>query len=117
MGTTKKIEDIREATDIFLRGSICLSDIPKDCIYVSPNNGKKYISIVISKMKEADTFRDRVTTHDIKLSVSREDKARGQFDVRLGKLQEYKFMKDEEVASPQPPVNNNNSNEVDDLPF
>ena len=36
--------------------SICLTDLPKEFIKTYEKNGKKYISLTVSKRKEADKY-------------------------------------------------------------
>ena len=44
----------------FLSGSICVTDIPEAHVKVA-KNGKKYLNITISKMKEPDKFGNDYT--------------------------------------------------------
>lgn len=81
-----KVERIEDATDIYLRGSICLSDVPKDMIYISPKNGKKYLSVIITKCDEMKWGK----SHEVKTAPTQDDKARGVSPRGLGLLSEWK---------------------------
>lgn len=117
MAKNKKVETIEEATDIFLTGSICLSDIPKNLIYVSEKNGKKYIRITISK--KSQLFYGN--THQVQYSPTREEREGGINPIDIGNLVEWKKMDEQppEVkktakASPAPQTKSEDTN---DLPF
>lgn len=84
-----KVEKIEEASDIFLTGSICLSNIPQESIYIA-SNGKQYANIIVKKMKQVNIFNEKVTTHEVFFSVGQSAKQKGEFDVSLGRLCEWK---------------------------
>ena len=67
----------------FMTGSICLTDIPKEWIKRAEKNGKLYLSINVSAVKEPK-FDD---THIVKASIKLED---GSYDsVIIGNLREH----------------------------
>lgn len=55
--------------ELNLKGSICLTDIPKDLI-VTANNGKKYLNIFIRSRKEPSKYGK---THYIRCSKKLND--------------------------------------------
>ena len=79
--------------------SLCVSDIPRDKIFVA-ENGKKYISICVSELRQPDQYEN---THCVFIRQSKEERER----------------KDARPAEPTPdqvsdlPVADN----TDDLPF
>ena len=81
-----KVERIEDATGIYLRGSICLSDIPKEMIFTSPKNGKKYVAITVTKCGEMKWEH----SHEIKTSPNRDESARGVYPKSFGLLKEWK---------------------------
>lgn len=94
----------------FIRCSLCLTDIPKEAIRKA-ENGKLYLSIVVSEKKEADQYGN---THYIALSQTKEQREAGEKRVYLGDGKAYvpATPKVENVeAMPAAGV------EVDDLPF
>lgn len=60
----KKIEKIEEATDIYLTGNLCISDIPKWRIYKLAN-GKEYVKIILKRDDEPNNFNGYITTHTL----------------------------------------------------
>lgn len=84
-----KVEKIEEASDIYMTGSICLSNIPQGSIYVA-SNGKQYANIIVKKMRQANVFNEKVTTHEVLFSVGQAAKQKGEYDISLGKLTEWK---------------------------
>lgn len=110
-----KVERIEDATDIYLRGSICLSDVPKDMIYISPKNGKKYLSVIITKCDEMKWGK----SHEVKTAPTQDDKARGVSPRGLGFLNEWKK---DTVDTTQPKMKapkkeKPKTEEIDELPF
>ncbi len=71
----------------FISISICLSDIPKDRIKAA-NNGKKYINLAVSKMKEPDQYEQ---THTVFISQSREEREAREDKIYVGKGKEINF--------------------------
>ena len=57
-----------------LYGSICLSDIPEECIRTSEKNGKKYLNIEVNDRREPSQYGH---THYIKASVKAADRKDG----------------------------------------
>lgn len=117
MGKSKKVETIEEATDIFLSGSVCLSDIPKNLIYTSPSNGKKYIRLAVTKRR--DVFYG--ATHKMTYNPTAQEKEGGISPIDVGNFTEWKKMDEQppEVkktakASPDPQTKSEDTN---DLPF
>lgn len=68
-------------------GSICLTDIPKDKITVSPKNGKSYLSIDIwiDTEKEPDDFGNVAGVTVQQTKAEREAKAKRQYIGNLKK--------------------------------
>lgn len=91
--------------------SLCVSDIPRDKIFVA-ENGKKYISICVSELREADQYEN---THCVFMRQSKEERERKDKRVYVGRGKSVVFR----PAEPTPdqvadlPVAEN----VDDLPF
>ena len=92
--------------------SICLNDIPRDKIKVSESNGKKYVSFVVSQMKQPDQFEQTHTIFVSQPKEEREAKAEKQY---IGKGKAIDFTPvaatAEAVEAMQP------ISETDDLPF
>jgi len=87
-----------------------LSDIPREAIKQA-DNGKKYLSIVVCKKKEADQFGN---THYIALSQSKEEREAKAARVYIGDGKEYIL---KAVAPTVEDVENLPSASDDDLPF
>ena len=91
--------------------SICLSDIPKDRIKAH-TNGKKYLSIVVADLREADEYGN---THSIYISQTKEEREAREKRTYIGRGKAVVFNSQqpsiEEVAAMPP------ANFVDDLPF
>ncbi len=94
-----------------INASLCVSDIPRDRIYVA-ENGKKYIFISISELREKDNYDN---THCIYIRQSKEGRERKDPRVYIGKGKTVDFT----PKAPTPdtvdqlPV----ATTVDDLPF
>lgn len=77
-------------TIIMIVGSICLSDIPKERIFVH-TNGKKYIDIVIDdKYGGADQWGN---THEIYMGQSKEERMAKERKTYIGRGKEFVFEK------------------------
>lgn len=91
--------------------SICLSDIPKDRIKLA-NNGKKYLSITVQDLKEADEYGN---THSLYYTQTKEEREAKEKRIYIGRGKEFVFQSArpsvEEVA--ELPV----AEDLDDLPF
>lgn len=91
--------------------SICLSDIPKDRIKLA-NNGKKYLSITVQDLKEADEYGN---THSLYCTQTKEEREAKEKRTYIGRGKEFVFQSArpsvEEVA--ELPV----AEDLDDLPF
>jgi hypothetical protein len=88
--------------------SICLSDIPKDRITTSEKNGKKYLSLTVDEMRQADEWKN---THTVYVTQSKDEREAKTPKTYIGKGREYRFEKAEQAEpkkSPEPD---------DDLPF
>lgn len=93
--------------------SICLSDIPADRIKLFDKNGKKYLSIVVADLREADEYGN---THSIYISQTKEEREAREKRTYIGRGKEVSFKSSQqpsidEVAAMPP------ANFVDDLPF
>lgn len=91
--------------------SLCVSDIPRDKIFVA-ENGKKYISISVSELREADRYEN---THCVFMRQSKEERERRDDRVYVGRGRAVVFR----PAEPTPdqvadlPV----ARDTEDLPF
>lgn len=56
-------------------GSICLSDIPRECIKLVEKNGKKYLSLAVMELAEPSRYGD---THFISCAPKKEERKEGQ---------------------------------------
>ncbi|MBO7315416.1 MAG: hypothetical protein J6U49_07110 [Alistipes sp.] len=92
--------------------SICLSDIPADRIKLFDKNGKKYLSIVVADLREADEYGN---THSIYIAQTKEEREAREKRTYIGRGKEVSFKSSQpsidEVAAMPP------ANFVDDLPF
>lgn len=92
--------------------SICLSDIPKDRIKTFDKNGKKYLSIVVAELREADEYGN---THSIYISQTKEEREAREKRSYIGRGKAVVFNSQQpsidEVAAMPP------ASYVDDLPF
>ena len=92
--------------------SICLSDIPADRIKLFDKNGKKYLSIVVAELREADEYGN---THSIYISQTKEEREAREKRTYIGRGKEVVFNSQQpsidEVAAMPP------ANFVDDLTF
>lgn len=59
---------------LVLVGSICLSDIPRECIKVVEKNGKKYLSLAVMELSEPSKFGD---THFISCAPKKDERKEG----------------------------------------
>jgi len=89
--------------------SLCLSDLPKAKIKQA-DNGKKYITLILSERKEVGKFDE---THTLSVSRTKEERDAGVATQYVGSGKEYK---------PQPSTPQNiealpPAEDVDDLPF
>lgn len=92
--------------------SICLSDIPKEKIKLY-DNGKKYLSVVVSDLREKDAYGN---THSIYVSQTREEREAREKRIYLGNGKAVNFNREshpriDEVADLPPATG------YDDLPF
>lgn len=91
--------------------SICLSDIPKERIKLA-NNGKKYLSITVQDLKEADEYGN---THSLYCTQTKEEREAKEKRTYIGRGKEFVFQSArpsvEQVA--ELPV----AEDLDDLPF
>lgn len=91
--------------------SLCVSDIPRDKIFVA-ESGKKYISICVSELREPDQFEN---THSVFIRQSKEERERKDKRTYVGRGKAVVFR----PSDPTPdqvgelPVADN----VDDLPW
>lgn len=91
--------------------SLCVSDIPRDKIFVA-ESGKKYISICVSELREVDQYEN---THSVFIRQTKEERERKDKRTYVGRGKAVVF------RSPEPtpdqvgelPV----AEDVSDLPF
>lgn len=62
--------------------SICLSDIPKEKIKMYDKNGKKYLSVVVADLREADEYGN---THSVYISQTREEREANERRTYIGR--------------------------------
>lgn len=96
----------------FISVSLCVSDIPKALIKEA-NNGKKYLNISVSRMKEPDKYDQ---THTAFISQTKEEREAGEPKIYIGKGKEINFTAQAVTAES---INNMPAmtTENDDLPF
>lgn len=90
----------------FLYGSICLTDIPKNLIRKSDKNGKQYINIGISQLREKSKYGD---THLITVNIPKEQRQPNERLPIIGNLKKWNGSNSNQQSSNVPPE--------DDLPF
>jgi hypothetical protein len=94
--------------------SIDVSKIDKTALYISPKNGKKYLSLMLKIREEKDQYG-----YDgfIAQEISKERKAAGEKGPILGnaKIMDWDYPKPQ--PTPQAPVTNSFDDENDDIPF
>lgn len=121
MAKSKKVETIEEATDVYFSGSMCLSDIPKNLIYVSPKNGKKYLKVSFSKRPEI--FYGN--THSLFYSPTAQEREGGIAPINIGNFVEWKRVSEQppeaskpKKADPAPETKSEvTDGDTDSLPF
>lgn len=86
--------------------SICLSDIPKDAIYESEKNGKKYVSLMSWDNDEPDKYGNHF---GISIAQSKEERDRREKKVYVGNGKIY--------GDQQPSVGSVKERNSNDLPF
>lgn len=111
----RKVTTLEEASDVYITGSICLTDIPKEQITVG-KNGKKYIQVVIGTQKELGRFGD---SHYVKTSTKKDS---GLYPVFIGNG--VQWINDDVQApspnngdTPAPEHTRRDAQSIDDLPF
>lgn len=91
--------------------SICLTDIPKDRIKCA-DNGKKYLSITVQDLREADEYGH---THSIFISQSKEERESKEKRTYVGRGRAVVFNQPQptiEQVAAMPPAE-----DIEDLPF
>ena len=96
----------------FISISICLSDIPKDRIKAA-DNGKKYINLAVTRMKEPDKYEQ---THTVFVSQSKEEREAKENKIYVGKGKEINFTPSGATVQSVESMPEMNPEE-DDLPF
>lgn len=96
----------------FISISICLSDIPKDRIKAA-DNGKKYINLAVTRMKEPDKYEQ---THTVFVSQSKEEREAREDKIYVGKGKEINFTPSGATVQSVESMSTM-SPEEDDLPF
>lgn len=106
-------------TNIFLTGSICLTDIPKELI--KEYNGKKYLNVAVGTRKEAKTFTNkdgssRTLTHYM-TCAPRQDQRKEGVNYFIADFEE----RNTKTTSTAPSVSDiddaQTTTKIDDLPF
>lgn len=90
--------------------SLCVSDIPKDKIFVA-ESGKKYISICVSTLREPDQYEN---THSVFIRQSKEERERKDKRTYIGKGKAVVFQPE---PTPDQVADLPLAENVDDLPF
>lgn len=80
-----------------LYGSICLSDIPKECITTSLNNGKKYLNIYVNERQEQSQYG---STHYIKVRPPKDVTLPEGVKLYIGDLKTSQFGGQPQPAQP-----------------
>lgn len=96
----------------FISISVCLSDIPKDRIKAA-DNGKKYINLAVTRMKEPDKYEQ---THTVFVSQSKEEREAKENKIYVGKGKEINFTPSGATVQSVESMPEMNPEE-DDLPF
>ena len=92
---------------------ICLSDIPKEKIKVA-ENGKKYLNIVVSQMREPDKYEQ---THTVFVSQSKDEREAREDKVYIGKGKMMEFTPQATNPADIENMPASSSEDIDDLPF
>jgi hypothetical protein len=94
--------------------SIDVSKIDKSALYISPKNGKKYLSLMLKIREEKDQYG-----YDgfIAQEISKERKAAGEKGPILGNAKIMDWDAPKPQPTPQAPVTNSFDDEEDDIPF
>lgn len=77
-------------------GSICLTDIPRECI-VTGGNGKKYLNIYVNPRREVDRYGN---THSIRAAVPKEVAVPEGTSLYVGKLKPNKYPAQQQQPAP-----------------
>ena len=94
--------------------SIDVSKIDKTALYISPKNGKKYLSLMLKMRDEKDQYGfDGFIVQEI----PKERKAQGEKGPILGNAKIMDWDQPKPQPKPQAPVNNSFDDEEDDIPF
>lgn len=91
---------------------ICLSDIPKDRIKEGGND-KKYLNIVVTKMRQPDNYGNDLTVYVQQTKEERRDKAP---KIYIGKGKTYSFDQEQRLTT-EDIENMPETKDFDDLPF
>ena len=89
--------------------SLCVSDIPRDKIFVA-ENGKKYICICVSELREPDQYEN---THCVFMRQSKEERKDKRVYVGRGKAVVFRPSEPTPDQVADLPV----AEDVDNLPF
>lgn len=94
--------------------SIDVSKIDKTALYISPKNGKKYLSLMLKIREEKDQYGfDGFIVQEI----PKDRKATGEKGPILGNAKIMDWDTPKPQARPQAPVTNSFDDEEDDIPF
>lgn len=66
-----------------MTGSLCLSDIPKDKVFVSEKSGKKYLNIVLWVNEEPDKYGNHAA---VQVGLTKEERESKAKPVYIGNL-------------------------------
>lgn len=66
-----------------MTGSLCLSDIPKDKVFVSEKSGKKYLNVVLWINEEPDKFGNHAA---VQVGLTKEEREAKAKPVYIGNL-------------------------------
>lgn len=87
--TKKKLYNILDATDVTLRGNLCLDRIPESCIAVS-QKGLRYLKFYITKNPCMYKYNMDYFSHSLVYHSTDEQKSRGIPNYTVAYLHEYK---------------------------
>lgn len=78
--------------------SICVNDIPQECMTIA-SNGKKYLNFVVDEKLETDQYGK---THSVYIQQSKEQREAKESKIYIGNGKEFVF-----GSTPENPTNSN----------
>ena len=92
--------------------NICVSDIPKNAIKTSPKNGKSYMTICVSDLKEKDQFDN---TKTVFMGQTKDEREQKTPKIYIGNGKTVEFGQSNKVTAEE--INEMPPAATDDLPF